>query len=244
MSGMTSEKSDLRPIGIIHSPFREKFGIPRQPGLLPEVKCVLELLPPYNVPEAVAGLEDYSHVWIQFLFHQSARKQWQPMVRPPRLGGNQKVGVFASRSPFRPNPIGLSVVKLERVSTDNGRVQLHLSGGDMVDGTPVLDIKPYIAYADSIPDAVSGFAPTPPEEKLQVRFSQTAEQQLASREGGDELIALITGLLALDPRPAYAEDDNERVYGMRLYDFDLRWRVQDGCVEVLELEMAGKESRG
>ena len=236
MSGMTSEKSDLRPIGIIHSPFKEKFGIPRQPGLVPEVKCILELLPPYSVPEAVSGLEDYSHVWIQFLFHQSNRGQWQPMVRPPRLGGNQKVGVFASRSPFRPNPIGLSVVKLERVSVDNGRVELHLAGGDMVDGTPVLDIKPYVAYSDSIPDAVSGFAPQAPEEKLQVRFSETAEQQLASHGDTEALTVLITGLLALDPRPAYTEDDRERVYGMRLYDFDLRWRVQEGCAVVVSLD--------
>ncbi len=240
---MRTENRDFKSIGIIHSPFKEKFGIPRQPGLVAEAKCVLELLPPYSAPEAVAGIEGYSHVWIQFLFHRSAREEWQPMVRPPRLGGNTKVGVFASRSPYRPNPIGLSVVKLERVDVVNGRAELHLSGGDMVDGTPVLDIKPYIAYADSIPDAVSGFAPEPPGNRLRVTFSEQAERQLAVREDVDELSGLIIGLLALDPRPAYrGESDGERIYGMRLYDFDLRWRVHAGCAEVVGLERPDEQA--
>ena len=229
-------KRELETIGIIHSPFKEKFGIPRQPGLVPQVRATLQLLPPYDRPEAVAGLEGYSHVWIQFLFHRAMQRPWQPTVRPPRLGGNRRVGVFASRSPFRPNPIGLSVVGLRQVRCEQGRVELLLTGVDLLDGTPVLDIKPYVAYVDSIPGARSGFAPAAPEARLEVRFSAVAEAQLEGRRDAGELRSVIRDLLALDPRPAYAGDgDGDRVYGIRLYDFDLRWRVQEGRVEVLEL---------
>jgi tRNA-Thr(GGU) m(6)t(6)A37 methyltransferase TsaA len=236
----TKTQFEFEAIGIIHSPFKEKFGIPRQAGLVPGINGVLELLPPYNRPETVAELDGYSHLWIQFVFHQSQREQWQPTVRPPRLGGNRRVGVFASRAPFRPNPIGLSVVALEKVIAEPGRVELQLSGIDMVDGTPVLDIKPYIPYADSLPQARSGFAPAEPEAKLQVRFSEQAQQQLQRRPDGDALRPVIMQLLELDPRPAYSDDKTrEREYGFRLYDFDLRWRVQDGCAEVLELKEAG-----
>ncbi len=226
----------FEPIGFIRSPFKQKFGIPRQSGLVPEVRARLELVPPYNSPEAVAELEGYSHIWLQFVFHQTLREKWQPRVRPPRLGGNRRVGVFASRSPFRPNPIGLSVVKLEQVTVDGEEVVLELSGVDLLDGTPVLDIKPYVPYVDSIPDALSGFAPAPPDALLGVRFSGLAETQLEEREDGVDLRVLITRLLELDPRPAYAEEDG-RVYGFRLYDFDLRWQM-DGD-EILVLELAG-----
>ncbi len=221
-------------IGFIHSPFKQKFGIPRQSGLVPEIKASLELVAPYNNPDAVAELDGYSHIWLQFVFHQAQREQWQPRVRPPRLGGNRSVGVFASRAPFRPNPIGLSVVQLERVVTQGDRVVLELSGVDLMDGTPVLDIKPYLPYSESIPDARSGFAPTPPDAKLAVRFSEQAESQIASREDGADLRRLITRVLELDPRPAYAEEDG-RVYGFRLYDFDLRWQMDGDEIVVLEL---------
>lgn len=227
-------KFSFEPIGFIHSPFKQKFGIPRQSGLVPEIKARLELVSPYNNPEAVVELEGYSHIWLQFVFHQAIREQWQPKVRPPRLGGNRSVGVFASRAPFRPNPIGLSVVKLEQVIAEGDRVVLELSGVDLVDGTPVLDIKPYIPYAESIPGAVAGFAPTPPEARLVVRFSMQAESQIAAREDGDDLRHLITRVLELDPRPAYAEEDG-RVYGFRLYDFDLRWQMDGDEILVIEL---------
>lgn len=223
----------MKPIGVIHSPFKEKFGIPRQSGLVPDARGFLELLPPYNRPEALQALEGYSHVWLQFVFHLAQRDQWVPMVRPPRLGGNRKVGVFASRSPFRPNPLGLSLVKLERVVT-SGRIGLELSGIDLLDGTPVLDIKPYVSYSDSVADARCGFAPAAPDEKLEVRFSEQAQAELAGRNDDGSLQRLIRQVLALDPRPAYREDEPERVYGMRLEDVDLRWRVAEGVAEVLE----------
>ncbi|MES9883824.1 MAG: tRNA (N6-threonylcarbamoyladenosine(37)-N6)-methyltransferase TrmO [Sedimenticola sp.] len=221
------------PIGVIHAPYKEKFGIPRQPGLVSEAKSTLELLAPYNLPEAVEALEGYSHVWIQFVFHQAMRRPWRPRVRPPRLGGNMRVGVFASRSPFRPNPIGLSVVKLESIDISNG-VSLQFAGGDLLDGTPVLDIKPYVGYVDSIPNALCGFASEPPEKRLEVCFSPQSEVQIAARDD-KQLRPFIQSLLEMDPRPAYSSEQGERIYGIRLYDFDLRWRVVEGRLEVLEL---------
>ena len=226
----------LTPVGIIHSPFKEKFGIPRQPLLVPEAKATLELLIPYNSVDVVTGLEGFSHIWLTFIFHQTMRDHWQPRVRPPRLGGNRRVGVFASRSPFRPNPIGLSVVALDGISAEDGKVELQLSGVDILDGTPVLDIKPYLPYADSIPDATSGYAPEPPQASKSVRFSKKSETQLQQRNDEGELKRLIIKLLECDPRPAYKnEPQPDRIYGMRLYDFDLKWRVLDDEVEVVEL---------
>ena len=223
-------------IGLVHSPFKEKFGIPRQPGLVPEIEAVLELLPPFDRQEAVSGLQGYSHIWVQFVFHQTIQDQWQPTVRPPRLGGNRRVGVFASRSPFRPNPIGLSVVRLDEVRCAAGRVELAVSGADMVDGTPVLDVKPYLPYVDSLSDALSGYAPIPPEPPFEVHILPLAEAQLNLRPEPDRLRVLIKSILEIDPRPAYkGESQPDRVYGIRLYDFDLRWRVAGNRVEVLEL---------
>jgi len=231
-----SMRYEFDAIGLVHSPFKEKFGIPRQPGLVPEINAVLELLPPFDRPEAVSGLQGYSHIWVQFVFHQTVQDQWQPTVRPPRLGGNRRVGVFASRSPFRPNPIGLSVVKLNEIHCAAGRVELAVSGVDMVDGTPVLDVKPYIPYVDSIPDALSGYAPVPPEHPFDVHILPLAEEQLGQRPDAARLRVLIKSILEVDPRPAYmGESQAERVYGIRLYDFDLRWRVEGKRVEVLEL---------
>jgi len=231
-------------IGNIRSCFKEKFGIPRQPGLATEARATLELLPPYDRPEALTGLEGFSHLWVVFVFHQSLRDDWRPTVRPPRLGGNRRVGVFASRSPFRPNPIGLSVVALEDVESDDRGCRLQLRGADLLDGTPVLDIKPYLPYCDALPDASAGFAPVPPTAACVVEFSPRAAEQCAAREaaGTPGLRKLIEQLLELDPRPAYRsrpsqhEDaDSPRRFGMRLYDFDLRWQVEDGRVRVIEL---------
>lgn len=234
-----SKHYEFDAIGLVHSPFKEKFGVPRQPGLVPEIDAVLELLPPFDRPEAVSGLEGYSHIWVQFVFHQTVRDGWRPTVRPPRLGGNRRVGVFASRSPFRPNPIGLSVVKLDEVRCTAGRVELAVSGVDMVDATPVLDIKPYIPYVDSISDARSGYAPVPPAQPYDVHILPPAEEQLSRRPEAARLRVQIKSILEIDPRPAYLDDSQPgRVYGIRLYDFDLRWRVKGNRVEVLELAPA------
>ena len=222
-------------IGVIHSPFKEKFGIPRQPGLVPEAEANIELLHPFDRPEAFSGLEHYSHIWVQFVFHRAAKEGWQPTVRPPRLGGNVRVGVFASRSPFRPNPIGLSVVELRSVDTTGG-VSLRIAGGDFLDGTPVLDIKPYVEYVDSVAGTRRGYAPEAPGAELEVRFSPAAERQLEARKDGATLRVVIGRVLAADPRPAYRRGETtDRVYGMRLYDFDLRWCVREWGIEVLEL---------
>jgi tRNA-Thr(GGU) m(6)t(6)A37 methyltransferase TsaA len=225
------------PIGIIHSCFKEKFGIPRQCGLIEEAQGQLEMLPPYNRPEAFRGLEDYSHVWISFVFHAARREAWKPMVRPPRLGGNRRVGVFASRSPFRPNPIGLSVLRLLKLESSKGRVILHLGGIDLLDGTPVLDIKPYVPYSDSIPEARAGYAPSPPGHQIALSYSTDAMAFLNSlnRDRRDHLMRLIHKILAQDPRPAYLDEAQRDTFGMRLYDYNIRWSVEAGAFQVLEI---------
>ncbi len=217
-------------IGSIHSPYREKFGTPRQPGLV-AAPCLLTLRPPFNSPDAVRGLEAFSHLWISFVFHQTAAQGWQPLVRPPRLGGNSRVGVFASRSSFRPNPLGLSLVRLESVDTSDG-VRLWLSGADLVDGTPVLDIKPYIPFVESQPDARGGFVDGPPP-RLPVDWSEAALCQAA--EVPPATRRLMSEVLAQDPRPAY-QDDGGRVYGVLLERWNVRFRVEDGRVLILAVD--------
>lgn len=210
-------------IGVIHSCFREKFGIPRQPGLVPAARAVLELLPPYNRAEAVRGLEGFSHIWVSFVFHACRGEPWKPTVRPPRLGGNRRLGVFATRSTRRPNPIGLSAVELERIEAGPGRVLLHLKGADLMDGTPVLDIKPYLPYADVIPGATSGFAAQAPAALFEVNFSQPALERCATVP---ELELLIRQILSQDPRPAYhGKSDGKRIFGMKLLDYDVKWET-------------------
>ena len=228
---------EVRPVGILHSPFGERFGIPRQPGLVPDVPGRLVFLRPYDRPEAVAGLEAFSHVWLLFRFHANPDAGPALTVRPPRLGGNERVGVFASRSPFRPNGIGLSAVRLEGVEQAAAGPVLHLRGVDLLDGTPILDVKPYVPYADAIPAARGGFA-SGDIARLPVRFMPAAEQRLRDRADREEVRAVIEAVLALDPRPGYRQGmaDSDRGLGMRLYDFDLRWQVRQGAVEVLDLD--------
>ena len=224
------------PIGTIQSCYGEKFGIPRQPGLVKSATATLKLLPPYNTPDALRGLEEFSHLWIIFIFHQSAREQWKATVRPPRLGGNERIGVFASRSNFRPNPIGLSVVELLEIEGTT----LKLGGGDFLDGTPVLDIKPYIPYADRILDAEGAFADAAPESSNRVEFSPEAERavQELENETRPALRQLICDMLAYNPRPAYQPNDPDRVFGTRLFDLELRWRQRGTAVEVVQVEQA------
>lgn len=227
---------NIEPIGIIHSCFKEKFGIPRQPGLVDAAEARLQLLPPYNREEAVRGLEGFSHVWLIFGFHATAEQGWRPTVRPPRLGGNARVGVFASRSTFRPNPLGLSVVRLAGIDCSDG-VSLTLAGVDLLDQTPIFDIKPYLPYADALPSAQGGFAPENPDTAVSVSFSPQAERQLSRLEAErPRLRQLVCELLAYDPRPAYRSDtDASRDYGVKLYDLDVRWRMLGDIAEVTAL---------
>jgi len=229
---------DFQPIGIIHSCYREKFGIPRQPGLVTAAPATLELYAPYYCPEALTELQGFSHVWVVFVFHQAIRDEWKPTVRPPRLGGNQRIGVFASRSPFRPNPIGMSAVMLEDIQCPDGRCQLKLRGGDFLDGTPVLDIKPYVPYADALPDACGGFAAQPPESGMTVVFGEQAAVQCAMLERGQYpgLRQLIEQVLQADPRPAYRTGHkDERSFGMCLYDVDIKWVASGNQIKVMAL---------
>jgi tRNA-Thr(GGU) m(6)t(6)A37 methyltransferase TsaA len=228
-------------IGHISSCFKEKFTIPRQSRLLKSAVAELVLHEPYAAPEIVRGLEGFSHVWIVFAFHAVPLGQWKPTVRPPRLGGNKRLGVFATRSTHRPNPIGLSVVDLLDIQIEAGKVTLLLGGCDFLDGTPVLDIKPYLPYVDSISDAKGGFAPELPDKSLSVTFSEASELQcgLASVRLSKDVKSLIVELLALDPRPAYRSgEQGERMYATHLYDFNLRWRyLEQGVVEVIDLDI-------
>ncbi|TDX28139.1 tRNA-Thr(GGU) m(6)t(6)A37 methyltransferase TsaA [Modicisalibacter xianhensis] len=227
----------LSAIGRIASDYPDKFGIPRQPGLVPAGRAVLHLLPPYDDPLAVRGLEQVSHLWLTFVFHRSPER-WTALVRPPRLGGNTKIGVFATRSTHRPNRLGLSLVALKRIETDNG-VRLYLQGHDLVDGTPVLDIKPYLPWAEALPEARAGFAPHPPP-RHEVRFTRQAIAMLEERGDADSLRELIRQVLAQDPRPAYRRGAESRIYGVPLRDVDVRFRACDDgtggiVMEVVEL---------
>lgn len=237
-TNVNSEAYTFQPIGIVHSCFPVKFGIPRQPGLVKEARATLELLPPYDRAEALLGLDEFSHIWLVFVFHASMKEDWKATVRPPRLGGNQRVGVFASRSMFRPNPIGLSVVELDRIEIESGRPRLHLKGVDLMDGTPVLDIKPYLPYVDAVADARGAYAVAAPNPALQVRFSKEALQQCQLyRQQSPELQTLITRLLELDPRPAYYNSTSQRTnFGTRLLDFEVKWEVSDDHLVVQSIE--------
>ncbi len=226
----------LQPIGIIHSPFKEKFAVPRQPGLVPSVTAKLELFSFCNQQEILRGLEDFSHIWLIFIFHQNLDRPWRPTVRPPRLGGNQRVGVFASRSPFRPNPLGLSAVELLKTEWNSSGSVLHLRGADLVDGTPVLDIKPYLPYSDALPQAKGAFAPQRPTT-IEVAFSPQAEQQLVElRDCYPHLRQTICELLGQDPRPAYrGKKVDDRLYGVSLYDLNLKWKMEADTALVLSV---------
>ncbi|WP_163577423.1 tRNA (N6-threonylcarbamoyladenosine(37)-N6)-methyltransferase TrmO [Halomonas faecis] len=227
MTQTTAPVPTLTPIGHLESDFPDKFGIPRQPGLAPAARAVLTLAPPYDDPLAVRGLDAFSHLWLTFLFHRSPPR-WTPLVRPPRLGGNAKVGVFASRSPSRPNRLGLSLVELLDIDTRHG-VRLRLGGADLVSGTPVLDIKPYLPWTESRPEARGGYANAAPQ-RLGVRFSAAANATLATRPDGDSLRDLIEQVLAQDPRPAYRNGSESRIYGVRLRDVDVRFCAEANAV--------------
>ncbi|WP_439259729.1 tRNA (N6-threonylcarbamoyladenosine(37)-N6)-methyltransferase TrmO [Lonepinella sp. BR2930] len=234
----------LQPIGRIHTPYQEKFSVPRQPNLVQDGTGIVELIFPYNVPETVRGLEQFSHLWLIFQFDKIPQGKWQPTVRPPRLGGNQRVGVFASRSTHRPNPLGLSKVELRKIEGDNGKVLLHLGSVDLVNGTPIFDIKPYITYADSEPNAMSGFAQEKPTALLQVRFSPIAQTEVQKIEKFQpHFQRFIIEVLQQDPRPAYQQGQiSDRIYGVNLWNYNVRfWIRENGVVEVVEIENVAKK---
>lgn len=224
-------------IGVIRSPWKEKFAVPRQPGLVQDGVGELHLQAPYNQPEAVRGLEDFSHLWLLFVFHQTMAGGWRPTVRPPRLGGNARMGVFATRSTFRPNPIGMSLVELKGIRMEKQQVILQLGSLDLVDGTPVVDIKPYLPFAEAVPDARAGFAPTAPAADMPVRFSARAQEQLQQQSRYPHLARFIREVLAQDPRPAYRQGETlDREYAAWLMDFNVRWRVDDAGTEVIAID--------
>lgn len=221
----------MKTIARIHTDFPTKFGIPRQSGIIASIEGKIVFEPEYRNVEAVRGLEDFSHIWLLWEFSEAVLDVWSPTVRPPRLGGNVRKGVFATRSPFRPNPIGLSSVRLEKVEIDPklGPI-LHVSGADLMDGTPIYDIKPYLAYTDSHPDAISGFASTPAEYLMDVDFPYALLQKVPEKQR-ESLIQV----LAHDPRPQY-HNDPERIYGMAFGDIELKFNVKGMLLTVIDVK--------
>lgn len=218
-------------IAVMHSDFPTKFGIPRQSGLAEALQSTIVFEPPYRNPEALRGIEGFSHLWILWQFSQAVRQDWSPTVRPPRLGGNTRMGVFATRSPFRPNAIGLSCVRLLSVeqTQDMGTV-LHIGGADLMDGTPILDIKPYIPYCDAHPEAMGGFTQDAGDYLLEVDFPENLKQRLPA-----EKQEAICQVLSHDPRPSY-QKDSDRVYGLSFAGFDIRFTVKDTVLTVVDVQ--------
>lgn len=228
---MPQESVPMKVIAHIHTDFATKFGVPRQSGLIPSLKAKIVFVPEYRNPDALRGLEGFSHLWLIWLFSKAVREGWSPTVRPPRLGGNTRMGVFATRSPFRPNAVGLSCVKLERVELDTpeGPV-LHISGADLMDGTPIFDLKPYLPYADCRPEATGGFVEGLAERSLRV----SCPEELLTRLPEEKRQALLD-VLAHDPRPSY-QNDPERVYGFSFGGYEVRFSVKEGNLTVLSVD--------
>lgn len=216
---------EIRPVAYVHSGFESKFAVPRQPGLVRELKAEIILEKEYQKDGVFRGLEGFSHIWLIWGFSENFDHPWHATVRPPRFGGNERIGVFASRSPFRPNPLGLSVVKLEEIQKD----RLIVSGADLTDHTPVYDIKPYVPYTDSIPEAREGFAHKETIPHLSVIIPEEEKKKMP-----DELVSSLTGILSQDPRPAY-QHDPDRIYGFGYAGYEIRFRVADDTVLVLSI---------
>ena len=229
--GVVLEKKDallIEPVAYIRNGYKEKFGVPRQSGLAPSVKSVIEFCEGYRDENCIRDIEQYSHLWLLWGFSKN-ENQWSPTVRPPRLGGNKRVGVFATRSPFRPNPIGLSCVKLESVEdSKNGKV-LVVSGGDLADGTPIYDIKPYLPYVDSIEGAFGGFSEEHKNDFLKVEMPEELKDELTESQFGN-----ITELLSLDPRPSY-QNDEERIYGLAFEDLQIKFRYKEDKIIITDI---------
>ena len=221
----------MKIIARIYTEFDEKFGIPRQSGLVEETVGKIVFEPEYRNPEALRGIDGYSHLWLLWQFSEAVREEWSPTVRPPRLGGNKRMGVFATRSPYRPNPIGLSSVKLLEVKhTENEGTVLLVGGADLLSGTPIYDIKPYLAFTDSHPDAIGGFADAVKEYEIEVEIADEARKKLGDGEE-KKLIAL----LRQDPRPSYKSED-EKIYGMKLGGKEIKFKYENCKLIVIEIE--------
>ena len=218
----------IEPIAYIKNGYKEKFGVPRQSGLAPSVKSVIEFCEEYRDENCVRDIEQYSHLWLIWGFSKN-EKQWSPTVRPPRLGGNKRVGVFATRSPFRPNPIGLSCVRLEKIEdSKNGKI-LVVSGGDLADGTPIYDIKPYLPYVDSIEKASGGFSEEHKNDFFQVEIPNALKESLTESQ-----VQNITELLSLDPKPSY-QNDEERIYGLAFEDLQIKFKYKEETIKVIDI---------
>lgn len=234
----------ITPIGTIHSPFKEKFAVPRQPRLTPSARAKILLSDEANCEEAVRGLKQFSHLWLLFLFDQNIEKGWTPTVRPPRLGGNERIGVFASRATFRPNGIGMSAVELINVYKEGRQVVIEIGSCDLVDGTPVVDIKPYIPYSDNISEARGGFAGDQPET-LSVELSSQAKCFLGQQQNGAQHGQVILEVLAQDPRPAYKKGKpDSKTYAVHLFDYNVHFYVTDRLITVIKIEDVGDSSAG
>ena len=221
----------MKIIARIKSEFPEKFGIPRQSGLVSSLKAQIIFEEEYRNLDAVRGLDEFSHLWIIWQFSKAVRDTWSPTVRPPRLGGNKRIGVFATRSPFRPNPIGLSSVKIEKIDLDGENAPvIHVSGADLMDGTPIFDIKPYLAYTDAHPDAVGGFTENVADRRLKVEFDGDLINSVP-----DEIKTALCDLLAEDPRPSY-QNDSKRVYGLSFSGYEIGFTVDKKTLKVIKLE--------
>lgn len=233
----------LQPIAYLRSPFRQKFAIPRQPNLVRAALGELEFVEGFRDPNLLRGLEGFSHLWLLFLFHATAAQGWSATIAPPRLGGDQRVGVFASRSPFRPNNLGLSVVERGAIRQAGSRLSLQVHGVDLLDGTPIVDIKPYLPYADCVPDASAGYAGLRPgtaagDSAISVAFTGNTRSVLTEiHQTLPHFEALVRGVLQQDPRPAHqARQQDARDYAMWLYDYNVRWRVLVTGIDVFAIE--------
>lgn len=228
---------EITPIAYIKSPYKQKFAIPRQPGLVKAAVGEIIFSADYADPNCLRELDQFSHLWLLFSFHETANKGWTPTVQPPRLGGSEKVGVFASRSTFRPNSIGMSVVENLGWQQQGKKLVLRVGGIDLLHKTPIIDIKPYIPYADSLPDARAGYADDAPDNNRKVEFTEMAARQLDDLENDyPGLEELVIGVLSQDPRPAWRKKTPDgKQYGMSLYDLNIKWRVGDNIMNVVNI---------
>ena len=227
---------EITPIAHFKSPFTSKFGIPKQSGLAKDLPCRIVFEPAYRNADALRGMEGFTHLWMIWQFSANAHKANSPVVRPPVLGGNEALGVFATRSPYRPNPIGLSCVRIDHIDLDTkeGPV-IHVLGADLMDSTPIFDIKPYLPYADCHPEATGGFTDSRSWPRLEVRLAESVRRQLTEQEA-----ATLADILALDPRPHYQKDPN-RIYGMPYGKWDVKFRVADGEVQVVGISTTNEK---